>query len=457
MSPTAKKLVVIGGVAGGTSAASRARRIDQDLEIVLFEKDDVVSYGACDEPYYIAGEVPSWENLLVRAPEQFETRQNIRIRLRHEVTRIDTLQKTVSVTNLETGQSILEPWDRLIIATGAHPRPLEIGGADLPGVFQMKFLSQARRMKEYIDANKPKKGVIIGAGFVGLEMAEALVANGIEVTICHRSEKPGGATEPAIAHRILKTLSDHGVTYLPRCTPETILAGENGRVSSVRTSSGEIKADLVLGAIGVDPAVKLAKDAGIRLGPTGAIATDEHQQTSVNGVYAAGDCCEVIHRISGCPIYTPLGDIANKQGWCAGENAAGGEATFKGSLGSMHFRCFDLEVGMTGLSAAQASGLFEVHTRTIEHPSRAHAQPKRVNITVTFGVDKATGRLIGAQIAGTEGAAQRINTLAVAIHNSMTISQINELDFAYAPPFSPVIDPILMAARVTYKDLFQKS
>ena len=457
MNASNKRLVVIGGVAGGTSAASRARRTDPNMDIVIFEKGSFVSYGACDEPYYIAGEIPSWDNLLVRRPEEFESRQNIRIRLDHEVTSIDVDNRQVLGTDLATGKSFRALWDQLVIATGAFPRPLDVPGHDLPGVFQLKFIDQARRLKEFIDTEKPKKAIIVGAGYVALEMAEALRANNMEVTICHRSERPGVRLEPEISEIILDTLNQHGVRYLPSCEVKELKADNSRRLGSVRTNQGDLETQLVLTALGVKPAVNLAEKAGIRLGPTGAIAVDERQCTNIPGIYAAGDCCEVIHRLSRKAIYTPLGDIANKQGWTAGENAAGGNALFRGTISSTHFRCFDLEVGVTGLDMKQAAKTFDPVKRTITHRSRAHAQPKGVPITVTLIADRPTGRLIGAQIAGTEGAAHRINTLAVMVHNAMTISQMNELDFAYAPPFSPVIDPILTAARVLLKDLKRKT
>ena len=455
MSSQSKKLVVVGGVAAGTSAASRAKRINPNLEVVLFEKDEFVSYGACDEPYFIKGEIKSWDKLLVRSPEEFEQRQNIRIKLKHEVTQVDARNKTITVCNQNTGEYFEERWGKLILATGARPRPIEIPGNDLPGVFQLKFLNQARRIKEFIDSEKPEKAVILGAGFVALEMAEALAHNGIEVTICHRSDKPGGRTEPEIAEKIKEILAENSVHYIPDCHVKEILPNKEGKVSEVMTDKGSFTADIVLAALGVVPSVELADMANVELGPTEAIRTDETMATNVSDIWAAGDCCQTIHRVTGHPVYTPLGDIANKQGWTAGENAAGGKALYKGSLGSVHFRCFDLEVGMTGLNVREAKEHFNVVTRTIQHRSRAHAQPKGVKITVKLIIDGDTHRLVGAQMAGKEGAAQRINTLAVAVHNKMTIEAMNELDFAYAPPFSAVIDPILMAARVALKDLIK--
>lgn len=457
MKSVSKKLVVVGGVAAGTSAASRARRVDPKMEIILFEKGPYVSYGACDEPYYIGGVVESWERLLVRAPEQFEKKQNIRVRLNCEVTRIDPETRTVEVIDHARGKTETHDWDALVIATGGKPSIYDLPGANAPNVFQLKFLDQARGIKKFIDTGKPKRAVTIGAGFIALEMAEALAANGISGTILHRRRGPGGRTEPEVAERIMDTLERNGVHYVSDCRVESFLPDEHGRVRAVRTSKGDFDTDMVLVAVGVTPEVDLAVKAGVELGPTGAIATDERQQTSVPGIFAAGDCCETMNRITGEAMFTPLGDIANKQGWTAGENAAGGDARYRGSLGSMQFKCFELEVGMTGLSSAEAAARYDAHSTVIEHRSRAHAQPLGVQVLVKLVADGKTGRLLGGQLAAEEGAALRINSLAVAIHAGLTIEDLSGVDFAYAPPFSPVIDPILVAARVMTKQMGRRT
>ncbi|MDP8256013.1 MAG: FAD-dependent oxidoreductase [Candidatus Alcyoniella australis] len=453
MSNQGKRLIVIGGVAGGTSAASRARRIDPQMEITLFERDRYVSYGACDEPYFISGEVPTWERLLVRSPEEFEGRQNIRIRLRHEASAVDPQARSVTVRDLETGAEQTHQYDRLILATGARPRTLDAPGADAANVFSLKFLDQARAIDDFIRQRTPKRVAIVGAGFIALEMAEALSARGLEVTILHRSSKPGGRAEQPIAELIIQTLQANGVRYVPDCKVQQMLLDDQGLVCAVQTDCGEFETQMVLTALGVEPAVELACAAGCEIGPSGAIAVDERQQTSVDGIYAAGDCCQSLQRISNEPVYAPLGDVANKQGWTAGENAAGGDARFAGVLQSMHFKCFDLQVGYTGLTLREAQQQFDACTQLVKHRSRAHAQPKGVPINVMLIADRGSRRLLGAQMAGTEGVAHRINSLAVALYAGMTVDQLNEVDFAYAPPFSAVIDPILMAARVMQKKL----
>jgi len=449
-----EKLLVIGGVAGGTSAASRARRINPDMEITIFEKGDFVSYGACDEPYFLSGEIDSWERLLVRSPQQFKEKQNINVRTHCEVMAISPQEKSITVFHRQTEKTETHKYDRLIIATGAKPRPCNLPGAEAANLFSLKFLDQAWALDEYIKARKPTRVVTIGAGFIAMEMAEAFTKRGLKNTVLHRSSRPGGNTEPEIAEWLLEELQKQGVTYIPACKPLRFELDDNNLIRAVVTDKGLFETDMVLWAAGVVPEVALATAAGVKMGPTGAIATDERMGTSIPGVFAAGDCCEVTHLISGRKIFTPLGDIANKQGWTAGENAAGGNALYKGAAGSMHFRCFDMEIGMTGLTEAQASEYgFNVLSCCIDHASRSHAQPGRKPIRIKLVADCNTRRLLGAQIAGREGAALRINTLAVALQAGLTIEEINRLDLAYAPPFSPVMDPFLLAARVLSKDI----
>jgi NADPH-dependent 2,4-dienoyl-CoA reductase/sulfur reductase-like enzyme len=449
-----RRLIVIGGVAAGTSAASRARRTDPKLEIILFERGEYISYGACDEPFFLGGEIDRPERLLVRRPEVFREKQNIDIRLMHEVTKIIPPEKKVEVKNLGTGETETYNYDALILATGARPRTLDVPGTDpedlegIPNLFYLKFLQQAILLDRFLKEHKPKKAVTSGAGFIALEMAEAFHARGIENTIINRSNRVGGRLEPEIQEEVREILKEKGV----RCQPDTIIQGfekdDAGMIRKVKTDKGDLEADLVLCSIGAVPVVELAQAAGVKLGKTGAIAVNERMETNIPGIFAAGDCSETLNRVSRENVFTPLGDIANKHGWTAGENAAGGNITYPGALGSWMFKCFELQVGATGLLASDAERLgFNVFTNLIEHRSRAHAQPKSKKIIVKLVADKKTHRLLGAQIAGREGAALRINTLAMALYNQMTVDELANVDLAYTPPFSPVIDPILIAAR----------
>jgi CoA-dependent NAD(P)H sulfur oxidoreductase len=450
----AQRLIVIGGVAGGTSAASRARRIDPKMEITLFEAGDHVSYGACDEPYFIGGVVPSWENLLVRRPEVFREKQNIDMRLGHTVTKIDVDAKTVDVRNEETGEEFSAAWDRLILATGARPTFLPVPGADAPNVFYLKSLDSARKIDAFLREHQPKKVVSIGAGFINLEMAEALHAHGLQNTILDRNSTPGSSlVENDIGKGLADELVAQDIEYVPNAQATRFLQTD-GWVTAVETDGATYETDMVMVGVGVLPNVELGVAAGIATGPTGAYAVDERMETNVPGVFAAGDCAESFHRIAGKPGHFPLGDIANKHGWTAGENAAGGDAVFKGALGSFHFKCFDLEVGVTGLTEAAAKRAgFDPFVNLITHFSRSHAQPGRQPIIVRLVIDRTSGKLLGGQLAGREGAALRVNTLAMALHAGLTVEELSQADLAYAPPFSPVMDPLLIAARTAIKRL----
>ena len=367
---------------------------------------------------------------------------------------IDPGAKKVRVRDLESGKDTRESFDRLIIATGAKPRPLNLPGCRSSNIFRLKFLDDAIRLKKFIDAEKPRRAVSVGAGFIALEMAEAFKARGIENTIFHNGLLPGGRLEPEISGLILKELESQGVEFVPRAEVRGFEEDGGGRARALITAAGSHPADLFLVSVGVAPEVELAQNAGVALGPTGAIAVNERQETNIPGIFAAGDCCEVRHRVSGRPIHLPLGDAANKQGWVAGENAAGGDATYPGVLGSAHFKCFDLEVGQTGLGVKEAEELgYSVFAPVIEDASRTRIYPGSRPILIKLIIDRKSHILLGAQVAGRDGAALRINTLAVAVYKRMTVDELSELDFAYAPPFSPVIDPILVAARVASKEL----
>jgi NADPH-dependent 2,4-dienoyl-CoA reductase/sulfur reductase-like enzyme len=444
----ARRLIVIGGVAGGTSAASRARRTDPEMEVILFEKGEFISYGACDEPFFLGGEFDDPLRMLVRKPEVFRKKQNIDIRLFHEVTKINPDRKNVEVKNLETGRTETYDYDALIIATGARPRAMGVPGEDAPNFFQLKFLEQAMAIDRFIKEKKPERVVTLGSGFIALEMAEAFHLRGIENTIINRSERVGGRLEPEMQEEVKEILKEKGVEFQPNTSVQNLEKDEQGLIKKVKTDQGDFECDMVLCSTGVLPVVELAEEAGVKLGKTGAIAVNDHMETNITGIYAAGDCAETYNRISREYGFTPLGDIANKHGWTAGENAAGGDITYPGALGSWHFKCFELEVGATGLLEADAKRLgYDVFTNFIQHRSRAHAEPKSQKIVVKLVADHKTHRLLGAHIAGREGAGLRINSLAVALYNEMTVEDLANVDMAYTPPLSPVIDPILIAAR----------
>jgi len=320
----AKRLIVIGGVAAGTSAASRARRFDENLEIILFEAGPFVSYGACDEPYFIAGVVPKWENLLVRPPDVFRKKQNIDVRLHHEVTAIDPAKKNITVRNAVEDRVEQYSYDKLILATGARPRRLTIPGADAPNVFHIKSLESAIALDEFLRAKKPQRAVSIGAGFIVLELAEALQARGVTNVILHRSDNPGKVVEAELSAHIRAELEKQGVGYVPNTVPKRFILDDRGLVTAVETENETYPADLIIAGLGVMPNVELGVAAGVKTGPSGAFAGNDHMRTNVPDIYAAGDCAETINRVSGLPHLYPLGDIANKHGWTAGETPPAG-------------------------------------------------------------------------------------------------------------------------------------
>jgi NADPH-dependent 2,4-dienoyl-CoA reductase/sulfur reductase-like enzyme len=380
--------------------------------------------------------------------------QNIDVKTEHRVTLIDSKAKKIEVVNLAQSETQWVPYDKLIIATGARSRKLNIPGNDSKNIFTLKDLQDGLCIKNYIDEKRPNQVAILGGGFISLEMCEAFRLRNMETFVFCRRDLPAGNLEREISEWILKELQENGVHFLTNHEPVAFHANSNGEVTSLETTKGHYPADMVLMAIGVIPNVEIARDAGVELGKTGAIRTDFSQMTSLADIYAAGDCCEVFNLVSQDWVHTPLGDIANKQGRVAGENAAGGKATFHGVVGSAAFKVFELEVAFTGLGteAARRYG-FDVDSQIIEAESKVGYMPGAKRILIKLIFDRKNGRLLGAQMAGKEGVARRINALAVALHQRMTIDEISRLDFAYAPPFSAPFDPILIAAEQATKKI----
>ena len=433
------------------SAASRARRQNPQLEIIVLEKGDFVSYGTCGLPYYLSGQVKNWKELLVYSPEFFRDKRGIDIRFRHEAIEIEPGRKTVQA--LRSGaEPIAFPYDKLIITTGGAPA-ISIPGSDLSGVFTCNDLAGTIRLREFIETQQPKTAAIVGSGYIGLEVADAFVSRGMRVVIFERSEEVLDGIEWDIGKLVEETLARHGVELRKMSAATSISSGSGAGSLHVHSKSGSAPADVVLLSTGIKPRSKLAEAAGISLGPTGAIAVDERMQTAANSIYAAGDCAETRHLVTGKPAYFPLGTTANKQGRVAGENAAGGNARFEGIVGTMVTKVFELEVAKTGLSVAAArAGGFDADSVTITSLSRAryfHGKP----ITVTFIWDRSEGRVLGCQMAGEEGVAKRIDVAAMALHARMRVQNMLHLDLSYAPPFANVWDAILIAANEALKKL----
>ena len=347
----AKRLVVIGGVAAGMSAAAKAKRTNRDLEVMVYEKGSHISYAACGAPYWIAGDVADYHQLIIRNPEQMR-KQGVHAHTHHEVTAIDPQLKTLTVRDLDDGRQFRTKFDRLVIATGARPAQMRLPGSDLPGLFALRSLATAQAIHRFVTEQRPQRAVIVGGGYIAVEMAETFRRLGLDVTMLIRSGKIMRATLDDDTRDIVQAeLSRQGVKVI-QSTP--IAFEGNGRVQAVVTSDGSFPCDVVLLGIGAQPNVELAQAGGVTLGPTGAIATDSQMCTNLPGIYAAGDCAEAMHLVTGKPTYVPLGSTANKQGRVAGTNAGGGSVTFSGVVGTMVVRAFDLAVATTGLTASRA-------------------------------------------------------------------------------------------------------
>ena len=443
-----ERLVVIGGDAAGMSAASQARRrrTPTVLEIVAFERGRFTSYSACGIPYFVGDVVPEVDTLIVRSPEEHR-RRGIDVRLRTEVSAIDLDTRTLAVHDLESGTEYHEPFDQLVIATGAEPVRPALPGADVAGIHGVQVLDDGVAIRTEIDETKPRRGVVVGGGYIGLEMAEAMLSRGMDVTLVEGESHPMSTLDPDIASLVTEALIERGIKVM---TDEKVTGFEDrhGNVAAVVTENSVIAADIVLLGLGVQPNVTLAESAGITIGPSGGIAVNRRMQTEHEGVWAAGDCAEKFHRIARAPVSIALGTHANKEGRVAGINIGGGYATFPGVVGTAVTKVCDLEIARTGLNETEATAAgTEWLTATVDSTTRAGYFPGAEPIKVKVVVEKRSGRLLGAQIVGREDAAKRIDVLSAALWNEMLVHEIQHLDLAYAPPFAPVWDPVLIAAR----------
>ncbi|MDP1647062.1 MAG: FAD-dependent oxidoreductase [Rubrivivax sp.] len=443
----ARRLVIIGGDAAGMSAASQARRMtsSEKLEIVVFERSSRTSYAACGLPYLVGGFVKSADSLVARTPEQHRAK-GIDVRTRHEVTAIDAEASTVTVRDLDTGRGSVLHYDELLIGTGAAGISPPWPGIDAQGVLQLRTFDDAAEVERLLGAGA-RRAVVVGAGYVGLEVAEGLLERGLDVTVVERLDAPMAAVLDAeMAAGVADAMRAAGID-LRLGTAVTGFTAVGGRVTAVETAAGPVPADLAVIGLGVRPNAELARAAGIGVGEAGGIIVDDHLRTGTAHVWAAGDCVESRHRVTGRPVVVALGTHANKQGRVAGTNIAGGDAAFGGVLGTAITRFQDVEIARTGLTEREAAAAgFDAIGVVTEASSRAHyypgAQPMKIKIVAARG----SGRLLGAQIVGGAGAGKRIDVLATALWNEMTVAELAGMDLAYAPPFSPVWDPVLLAA-----------
>jgi NADPH-dependent 2,4-dienoyl-CoA reductase/sulfur reductase-like enzyme len=449
-----ERLVVVGGDAAGMSAASQARkrRAADDLSIVAFERGRATSYSACGIPYWIAGTVGTEAELISRTPEEHRA-NGIDVRVRHEVVGIDLAARTVSVRDLDGRRDLTEPFDSLVYAAGSVPMRPPVEGIDAPGVYGVQVLDDGADLIRELDGGQVRRVVVIGGGYIGLEIAEACRTRQLEVTVVDLSATPVGTFDPDIGGFIADAVRGLGIDLVLGDGVSGIETGPAGRAAAVRTVSGRsLPADLVVLGLGVRPNVALARDAGIPIGSSGGIVVDKQMRTLVDGVWSAGDCVESVHRLSGQRVVVALGTHANKQGRVAGINLGGGYATFPGVIGTAVTKVCDLEVARTGLSMREADAAgFSYVTTHVDSTTRAGYFPGAKPIRVKLLAEKRSGRLLGAHIVGREGAAKRIDVLATAIWNEMSVDEVLGLDLSYAPPFAPVWDPVLIAARKAFE------
>jgi NADPH-dependent 2,4-dienoyl-CoA reductase/sulfur reductase-like enzyme len=444
------KVVVVGGDAAGMSAASQARKRKsaQELPIVVFERGHFTSYSACGIPYWIGGSVKDRDALVAREPAAFR-KAGIDVRIRHEVVAIDLDARVVIARDRDRGVTVREGFDQLVYAAGAVPLTPDWARIDGDGVFGVQTLDDGAAIHAWLDQNPaPRQAVVIGGGYIGIEMAEAMVQRGLDVTLLERARQPLSTVDPDMGEKVAQAVRDMNITLRTETEVNGVDAS-GGRVRGVITGDGTLPADIVVLGLGVRPNTQLAAQAGIPLGSTGGIRTDLRMRVSgTDGIWAAGDCVETSHLVSGQPVHVALGTHANKQGRVAGINLGGGYATFPGVVGTAVTKLCDLEVARTGLTEKEANAAgYAFVTASVESTSRAGYYPGAAPMTVKLIAEKRTGLLLGAQIVGREEAAKRIDSLAIALWNRMTVEEMTGLDLSYAPPFSPVWDPVLIAAR----------
>lgn len=435
------KYVVIGAVAGGMTAAMKIRRNDDKAEIIVYDKDTDISYSGCSLAYYISGVIDNRKNIVPRDSQYFK-KFNVDVKTAHEVLKVDTQNKRVIVKDLNTGNTFEDGFDKLIIATGAHPVIPQIDGIELGGIFVLRNVKDADRIKEFINNYFPKKALIVGGGYIGLEMAEALKVLGMDVCIVEKQENILPNLDSDMARLVEGYLEEKGVV-IRKGTSVLRFEGDTRVKGAILSNGSKVEADFVLLAVGVRPSTKFLEESGIQLLPNGAIKVDEYMRTNIEGIFAAGDCAAVYFKLNGKTMYVPLGSTANKMGRIAGENATGGSMKFSGILATSIFKAFDLTVAQTGYTEkmAQQDGI-EYEVGHITKPHITTAYPGAEKMTIKALAELSSRKVIGAQIVGTKGVDKRIDVLATAIFAGLTTDDLFQLDLAYAPPFSSAKDPV---------------
>lgn len=439
------RILVVGGVAAGASAATKARRTSEEAEIILFEKGSYVSFANCGLPYYIGGVIEDRDELLLVTPEMFKDRFNIDVRINCEVTDVDAAAKTITVKTPEGEKK--EAYDKLILATGGRPIVPNIKGIDSEGVYNVFTVPDADRIVSRLDAGT-KSAVVVGGGFIGLEAAENLREKGVEVTVIERLPQIMGNMDPEFSDVLIGHFAEMGIKVITGASVAEITGG--GKADGVTLEGGEhIACDMVIMAAGVRSSIELAQKAGLRIGETGGVWTDATMRTSEPDIYAAGDMVESVNLVSGKKVRIPLAGSANKQGRAAGANAAGGKLLFKGVLGTAIIKVGALTTARTGLNAREAAALgrdFEMVY--VPGFSNATYYPDAMPMVIKLTVEKQTGRLLGAQAIGRKGVDKRIDVLATAIYSGLTVFDLENLDLAYAPPYSSAKDPVILGGMI---------
>lgn len=430
------RVVIIGAVAAGTSAATEIRRNDKDAEIIIYEKDTFISYAGCGMPYYISNEFNNFKELVPRDPEFFKTKSNIDVLTGHEVLLINPYIKVVTIKNLLNGEVFQDSYDKLVIATGATSGVQEIKGVNNDNVFLLRNINDMNKIKAFIESDAPKKAVIIGSGFIGMEMCESFKNLGIDVTLIARSSVSKGIDRDMVVH-IESYLKEKGVKVLSNTSTEEIT--DKGVIIG---DGSLVEADIILIAAGIKPNVELAQKTGVELGVTGAIKVDKYMRTNLTDIYSCGDCAEVYNTVTGKVLYKPLGSTANKTGTIAGSNISGKSEKFRGILGTGIYRIFDMAVGQTGLSEEEAKKQGYEVVSTIDQKTNKPEYMGGKLIIIKAVADKKDGALLGAQIIGFEGVDKRLDVLVTAITLKAKAEDLIHLDLGYSPPFSIPRDPV---------------
>lgn len=440
-----KKIIIVGGVAGGATAAARIRRLDEQAEIIVFERSGFVSYANCGLPYYIGGVIQDKEELTLQTPENFRERFRIDVRVRHEVTALHPDKKTVSVKNLKTGEEFEENYDKLLLSPGARPVQPNLPGVGIDNLFTLRTVEDTLRIREFVLKEKPKSAVLAGGGYIGLEVAENLRELGMDVTIVQRPNQVLNPLDYEMATFVHAKMREKGIHLMLGHSVEGF-EQKDGKTMVILKDGEPLKTDMVILAIGVAPDTHLAKEAGLTLGIKNSIVVNERMETSVPDIYAVGDAVEVHHRITGQKALISLAGPANKQGRIAADNICGGNSSYKGSQGSSVIKIFDMTVATTGLNeqAAKQAGI-DCDKVYLSPSSHASYYPGGTMMTMKVLFEKETYRLLGAQIIGYDGVDKRIDVLATAMAAGMSALELQDLDLAYAPPYSSAKDPVNMA------------